>query len=335
MIDPTQVIEVKDWYTCDIPRKELKGFMKKTNVHGLINIGSWILMLCLTGYLAYRLIGTFWAIPAFFLYGVIYCGCNSKWHECSHGTVFKTNWLNDFFYFVCGAMEFRDPVDFRWSHTRHHSYTLMTPVDPEILSKRPPKIHELVLGFFGVNGFFISFKTLILHSLGIPTKTVKQYVPEEEYGRLTWGARGVLALHLVAIGLSIGLQSWLPVLYFTLARCYGAFLQWIFIMTQHVGRPENVWDHRICARSTRVNPFLANLFMNMQYHVEHHIYPTVPFHALPKLHERIKDQLPKPHDGLMDAMKEIVSAVVKQLKDPQYSAIPELPEYAATPSVEN
>jgi fatty acid desaturase len=75
---------------------------------------------------------TGWAIFAFFLYGVIYASGNAKWHKCSHGTAFKTPWLNDLFFFFGGAMEFRDMVDFRWSHARHHSYTIMKGIDPEI-----------------------------------------------------------------------------------------------------------------------------------------------------------------------------------------------------------
>ena len=32
----------------------------------------------------------------------------------------------------------------------------------------------------------------------------------------------------------------------------------------------------------------------MNYHVEHHMFPMVPYHALPALHERIKHDLPAP-----------------------------------------
>jgi fatty acid desaturase len=30
---------------------------------------------------------------------------------------------------------------------------------------------------------------------------------------------------------------------------------------------------------------------NMPYHVEHHAYPSVPFHALPKLNQIVADQI--------------------------------------------
>ncbi len=39
-------------------------------------------------------------------------------------------------------------------------------------------------------------------------------------------------------------------------------------------------------------PKLIKLLMwNMPYHAEHHAYPSVPFHALPSLHEEIKEEV--------------------------------------------
>ena len=55
----------------------------------------------------------------------------------------------------------------------------------------------------------------------------------------------------------------------------------------------------------------------MEYHIEHHMFPMVPSYNLPKLHEVIKDQLPKPQT-LYEAYKEIIPAVIKKSKDPSY-----------------
>ena len=47
-------------------------------------------------------------------------------------------------------------------------------------------------------------------------------------------------------------------------------------------------------------------FLNSNYHLEHHMFPLVPYHNLPKLHEAIKDDTPTPYTGLWDAWKEII-----------------------------
>ena len=56
----------------------------------------------------------------------------------------------------------------------------------------------------------------------------------------------------------------------------------------------------------------------MEYHLEHHMFPMVPSYNLKKLHELIKDQLPEPKIGLIGAYKEIIPAIIKQAKDPNY-----------------
>ncbi len=58
--------------------------------------------------------------------------------------------------------------------------------------------------------------------------------------------------------------------------------------------------------------------MNMEYHVEHHMYPMVPYHALPKLNAIIKDDLPEPYKGLLPALIELIPVLIKQRKDVAY-----------------
>ena len=81
---------------------------------------------------------------------------------------------------------------------------------------------------------------------------------------------------------------------------------------------ENVLDHRLNSRTVYMNPVNRFLYWNMNYHVEHHIFPLVPYHALPRLHELIKAELPTPYRGLIDAYREIIPTVIRQMKDPTY-----------------
>ena len=64
----------------------------------------------------------------------------------------------------------------------------------------------------------------------------------------------------------------------------------------------------------------------MEYHVTHHMFPTVPSYNLDKLHRHIKDQLPKPNNGLIDAYKEIIPALIKQREDGSYFIKKEIPQ---------
>ncbi len=53
------------------------------------------------------------------------------------------------------------------------------------------------------------------------------------------------------------------------------------------------WDHRESTRTVYLNPVLSFLYWKMEYHVTHHMFPTVPSYNLDKLHHHIKDQLPR------------------------------------------
>jgi len=70
----------------------------------------------------------------------------------------------------------------------------------------------------------------------------------------------------------------------------------------------------------------------MNYHVEHHMFPMVPYHALPALHEEVKNDCPPAYSGFWGAYREIVPTVIRQLKDPTYFVRRVLPP-GAGPSV--
>ena len=50
-------------------------------------------------------------------------------------------------------------------------------------------------------------------------------------------------------------------------------------------------DHRLNTRTVKMNVVNRFLYWNMNYHVEHHMFPMVPYHRLPELHEEIKHDL--------------------------------------------
>ncbi|MEI6101308.1 MAG: fatty acid desaturase, partial [Eubacteriales bacterium] len=130
---------------------------------------------------------------------------------------------------------------------------------------------------------------------------------------------------LLVIALSIVLQSWVPVLLFGLPRFYGGFLMYAVILTQHSGLDQDVFDHRLNSRTIYMNPIMGFLYMDMQYHIEHHLYPIVPFHSLRKLHEKIKDQEPEPYKGMGAVYKEMVPALIRQIKDPKAVIVRKIP----------
>ena len=85
-----------------------------------------------------------------------------------------------------------------------------------------------------------------------------------------------------------------------------------------MGLKEDTKDHRLSTRSVRLSLIPSFIYWKMEYHIEHHMFPMVPSYNLPKLYEEIKDQLPKSNPSFTNALFEMIPAIIKQSKDPNY-----------------
>ena len=156
------------------------------------------------------------------IYGVLYASTSdSRWHEPSHGTAFKTDWMNNALYEIASFMVLRESTRWRWSHARHHSDTIIVGRDPEIAVTRPPNWSTLFLRFFGINTTFDFFRSVLLHCTGRLTAEEKTFIPESEYGKVFLRARVYLAIYAEVIGLAIYRGSILPLMFVGLPAFYG------------------------------------------------------------------------------------------------------------------
>ncbi|MGH6893092.1 MAG: fatty acid desaturase family protein [Dongiaceae bacterium] len=319
-----------DWYRSDIPRKQMKELMRRSDGPAIRDTILWIALFVLFGYGGLYFWGTWWCVPFFVCYGVLYgSSTDSRWHECGHGTAFKTRWMRDLVYQIASFMIMREPTIWRWSHTRHHTNAIIVGRDPVIVATRPPKLFEIFLYFFGVTTVPKAVQKLLIHATGRLTEEEKTFVPEIEWHKVYRVARIWLVIHASAIGLAIHLGSWLPLMYVgVLPTMYGAWLAVYFGLTQHVGLAEDVLDHRLNSRTVYMNPVFRFVYWNMNYHVEHHIFPMVPYHALPKLHAIMMPDMPKPCASTIEAYREIIPALIRQLKEPDWTVRRELPASA-------
>ena len=322
-----------NWYACAIPRKRMKELMRRSDQPAIRDTAIWLGLLLLTGGLGVAFWGSWWCVPFFFVYGVLYgSASDSRWHEAGHGTAFRTQWMNQAVYQIACFMIMRNPTAWRWSHTRHHTDTIIVGRDPEIAAPRPVQRLKLFLNFFGLIDVPIAFAKMVLHSFGQLTADEAQYIPESERPQVYRIARIWIWIYTLTGAAAFGFQSLLPLMLIGLPRLYGAWLHLVFGLTQHAGLAENVLDHRLNTRTVYMNPIFHFLYWNMNYHVEHHMFPMVPYHALPALHEEIKGDTPPVYDGLVEAYREILPALWRQSQDATYFVPRCVPTPDAAPS---
>ncbi len=316
-----------DWYQTPVPRATLRKLLERRDGPAIRDTLLWFGVLALTGGATAYWWGTWWAVLPYLIYAVFYgTASDSRWHECGHGTAFRTDWMNSVLYEIASFMVMRESIVWRWSHTRHHSDTIVVGRDPEIQVPRPPDILGLVLSLWAVGGYRTYFPKLWMHASSQVSDDERVFIPESEFPRVFRNAQICLALHVAVVFTAVIFQSWLPIFLFILPQFFGTWLMIIQNTPQHAGLAENVLDHRLNCRTVYMNPISRFIYWNMNYHVEHHMFPLVPYHRLPELHQVIKDDCPPPYPSIPAAWREILPTLLRQVKDPAYHVKRRLPE---------
>ncbi|MBL8994351.1 MAG: fatty acid desaturase, partial [Spirochaetia bacterium] len=189
------------WYTSPVSRDKMRELLTRRNGPAIRDTIIWFALIIGSGAAGFFLWGTWWAILPFLVYGVLYASTSdSRWHETSHGTAFKTDWMNNVLYEIASFMVMRESTYWRWSHTRHHSDTIIVGRDPEIAVPRPADLRAFVLNFFNVGAAKSYFSKIIRHAFGRLSADEKTFIPLDAYGAIFWKARIHLAIYLAVIG---------------------------------------------------------------------------------------------------------------------------------------
>ncbi|MDX6296521.1 MAG: hypothetical protein QOI51_378, partial [Nocardioidaceae bacterium] len=288
-----------DWYRSPVPRKRMKELMRRSDYPAVRDTAIWVGSMIACAAIGIMLWGSWWAAPFFLVYGVLYgSASDSRWHEAGHGTAFKSRRLDEAVYQLACFMIMRDPTASRWSHTRHHTDTLVLGRDPEIQAMRPARLARILGNLLGLYDVPMAFKVMALHTVGKLTDEELDYVPESERPKVFRTTRIWLGIYVVAVAAAITFGSWLPLVLVGGPRLYGTFMHIIYGLTQHAGMGEDVLDHRLNTRTVHMNVINRFLYWNMNYHVEHHMFPMVPYHRLPELHAEIKNDLAPAYPSL-------------------------------------
>ncbi len=312
-----------EWFRPNIDKKILKKLSQRSDFEGWKHIVIFTISIFGLGLLSVYFWNTWWFVLFYLAYCTLWGGADAIWHECGHRTAFKSRKINDFFYVIASFMNNFEPVRWRWSHTLHHSYTASIDphdyeVDGSIFANHT--LMSFILGFIPGIGFLTLHKSLhleiIKHALGIKTKVMIDCIPMDKRKNCVNSSRIFVILWITIILFSIYIKSFLPIFLFLIPTFFRSF-NMLWGLSQHMGLREDTKDHRESTRSIRLNPIFSFIYWKMEYHIEHHMFPMVPSYNLPKLYNEISNQLPKPQT-LFEAYKEIIPAVIKKSKDPNY-----------------
>ena len=190
-------------------------------------------------------------------------------HEGTHDLISRNRRVNDLFSWFTLALTGISAEAHRRFHLDHHHYAHTTE-DPEYQF-----FDRVVRGVPGWAYFLIpAFAQLGVNAYGLQKK-----MPAEVRRRIVLELTGVILLH-AAMALFLGWQRYL--LFVLSPMVTGLYVASVLrSVTEHHDVTEgSAWTN---ARSIVTHPLIEFLWSNVNYHLEHHLYPSVPYHALPEL----------------------------------------------------
>lgn len=244
------------------------------------------------------------AIPALVVYGFSLASMFATLHECVHRTAFASQRVNDRVAWLAGVLSFYNSAFYRRYHKWHHRYTQIPGKDPELEDTVPTHWLTYLWLMSGIPWWLGKLRghlrAALGHFDGCP------YIAETAKGEVMRSTRWQLAVYAGAIGLSIAVgQPWF-ITYWLLPLAVGQPILRFILITEHVGCPQN--DNPLSNTRTTLTIWPLRLLMwNMPFHAEHHLYASIPFHALPTAHEKLAGQLTQISPGYVATHRQVIT----------------------------
>ena len=290
-----------------LERAVLRAFTVRSDLKGLLHWGGHCLALLGTGLLVGATRGTLvLLVPAMILHGFLIVTLFAPMHECVHMTAFRSRWLNRVIGWLAGAATFTNSDWYRSFHSWHHRYTQDPARDPELRTPKPRTLTEYWQRIIGLNFWRDRGRELLLITCG--RTAYIPFVPEYARQRLIRSVRAQVALYgLIALG-AIGWQSTAPLVYWVLPVLLGQPLLRCILLAEHTGCSEDA-NGLTNTRTTLTTWPVRFCMWNMPYHAEHHLYPAIPFHALPQVHRQLRERLAHLDNGYVRVNQAIVHSL--------------------------
>ena len=280
-----------------LPREELHALMARSDGPALLR-ASWHLgVLALTGTLLWRFRATLWVLPLLVAHGYVLAFIFCAFHETAHRTAFRTRWLNAAVGTLAGFLTFWPYRNYRVYHWEHHRHTQDPSLDPELFFPKPASRPVYLLVLTGIPNAIRRIGDMLRLAAG---RADRPWMAPAERRPLIREARAYLTVYVGVIAAAILARSVSPLVLWLLPLLAGQVFLRPYLLAEHTGCSNT----RDCLENTRTTLTLdlVRLFAwNMPYHAEHHAYPGVPFHALPRLHEHVRGRIEHLEPGYVAA----------------------------------
>jgi fatty acid desaturase len=174
-------------------------------------------------------------------------------------------------------------------HWDHHRYTQDPDKDPElIVGPKPTTDTQLAIAYMGLLQVAGRVRLMLRHAL--TGEVSVPWIPQHRHHAVVTEARFYVAAYVLLLAVSLVLNTAILLWVWVIPLAVGQLMLRPYLYSEHTGceRTRDAFDN---TRTTYTGIAVKWFTWNMPYHVEHHAYPSVPFHALPKLNEMVADRI--------------------------------------------
>ncbi|MEO7851190.1 MAG: fatty acid desaturase [Rubrivivax sp.] len=252
--------------------------------------------------------GTLWALPLTLLQGYLLAFLFNALHETAHQTALRRRAANLALGHLAGFAILLPYEYYRAFHWDHHRYTQDPERDPELFV--PPPASRLALAWTvgGVPTWIGRVRMLFMH--GVLGRVGERWIAADKRALIVAEARCYLLGYAVVIAASLAAQTWAALWLWLLPLVAGQWLLRPYLLAEHTGCAHST-DMLANTRTTLTNAVVRYFAWNMPYHAEHHAYPAVPFHALPRLHTLLAGRIVHVAPGYRSAARAVLRHVDK------------------------
>ncbi|MEM8614696.1 MAG: fatty acid desaturase [Cyanobacteria bacterium P01_H01_bin.105] len=284
---------------------ELKSLNTRTNLAGALRLLSHVAVLGVSGYL-WGHTNSWLKLPALLVYGIGLALMFCPTHECVHRTAFVNSKVNDVIGWGAGLLSFYNSTFYRYYHKWHHRYTQIPGKDPELDDPKPETLGQYWWRLSGIPWW----RSKVIGHFKVAFGQLKDcyFLPQSSYTDVISSTRLQLGTYLAIALLSATLgHPWFIVTYWLLPLAVGQPFLRFFLIAEHTGCTDDN-NYLTNTRTTLTLWPLRFLMWNMPYHAEHHLYPSIPFHALPTAHQSLKQHFARIESGYVQVNRSIMAA---------------------------
>ena len=285
----------------------------KKELHRLRPAYNWIIVFffglwAICGYLTWQMPNFWLRLPGYLFSGILLHALGILMHEGVHSNLSKNRSINRWLGFFSGVPTLLSLSAYKAVHLPHHRHerSVEDPDEFDNLTGKPPVLKVILVLWFFIGAYFYLFH-IAFTGFKLASPNERKKIAQEYLVLLL-----LVGLVFTFVPLKILTSVWLiPIL-------FAAQIAQIRGLAEHAF---TAGDSSIRATRTVTGNRLVSFFMcNLNYHLEHHYYPGVPWYNLPRLHllllEDLQNQGASIYSSYLCYLRDVFKALFVKVSNP-------------------